>query len=82
MHAEVDERDEVGNDAFEHHLGFQVGDFANIVAPFGSDELVARAASRIARFLDDAGERMDADGLAIRSGTPIPSEAAIFSTTG
>ena len=66
VHADIDEGAEardVGDHAFERHAGLEVGDFADVLAPLGGDELVARIAARLAQLLADVAERVHADGF-------------------
>ena len=54
--ADIDEGAElgdVGDDAFEDHVGLDVCELADLFVEAGGDELVARVAAGFAEFLED-----------------------------
>ena len=64
MNAHIHERAEagdVGDHAFEHHAGLEVGEVLDVVAPVRGHELVARVAAGLPQFLADVAQRVNAD---------------------
>src|ERR1700682_983570 len=65
MHADVDEGSElgdVGDDALEYHVRLDVAKLAYLFVEAGCDELIARVAAGLAKFLEDIAYGIGAGG--------------------